>query len=1095
MRYLNTTILAFLLIVIAMNIMPVPVNAQSSTAKKNIPGTFPKNKVINSASESGVGLQQFYSSTGHYTLSADGIGSLSSAMKIRVNKPNASATVQKAVLISSVTYGTINDGCVTLDGTSIKWDGSATSTSGFSFHNYWADVTSLVAKKINGLPAGISTLDITECSTGSIEGEALLVVFKDAAATEKTIVIMLGAQNPSGDNFSVTLAQPIDPKKAGALLDMGLGIGYSYQTNGSNQASQISVNDKRLTSSAGGEDDGYPANGGLITVGGIGDKDNNPADPMANPTNPRSDDELYSILPFITKTTTSLNINTINPSLDDNIFLAYFALSGAAIIGEGILLSQTQTSGNVGTKHTVIATVVNSLGDPITNRTVTFTVTSGPNTGNKYSTKTNSKGEASYTYTGSGGSGTDNIEACFTNNESEKICSNTLSFEWMNASNVYYSKSSGDLHKIATWGVNTDGSGTNPTDFGAGKTFVLANRTVNYNMTADWIIGGEIVNNAGNKLNINGYTLTEAGISGTGTISGSNTSNLIVTGSSGAGILNFTPAANALKNFTIRNNASAGLGNALNVYGMLNVQSGQLTTSGNLTLKSTSSTTAIVAPVMGTISGAATVERFIPARRAWRLINSPVMGSQTINQAWQEGATTESANPNPHPGYGTHITGGNKYGTLTNGFDQHKGSNSSLLWYNNATDEWLPAHNTNATTVGNKPYMLFIRGDRSLVLDGPTLKPNNTVLRSKGSLLTGNQTYAVNAKGFTAITNPYQSPVDFATIARSHVKNSFYVWDPKLGGTYGVGAFVTVSWNGSSYDVTPSVSDESQYIQPWQSFMVESTGGMSGILTIKESDKTATPLNNVYRSSDKASIASLESPRLRVNLQSVETDNTTALLDEVFTSYNVKFSNDIDEWDAGKVFNLNENLSLVRSGHDLAIERRQLIEDADTIQLQLSNTVQKNYLLQFTPSDFSNEFVAYLEDKYLHTVMPVSLTEVTKLSFSVNAEPASQRSDRFMIVLSSSKHIPLAGRNTITVYPNPTNGKTIHLNFTDLPKGKYFVRIANSTGQIVFETEIVHEGGSTVHTLQLNKQLGRGIYQLQFDNNKNTRKNVKLFIN
>jgi hypothetical protein len=109
---------------------------------------------------------------------------------------------------------------------------------------------------------------------------------------------------------------------------MSLGIGYSYQSEGSQQYSIVDVNGRRLTTSAGGEDDGISADGGLITVGGIGDNPANPVDPYATPTNPRSDDELYNLAvgngtnaaPFLSNGMTSFQVNTLNPSGDDNIF-------------------------------------------------------------------------------------------------------------------------------------------------------------------------------------------------------------------------------------------------------------------------------------------------------------------------------------------------------------------------------------------------------------------------------------------------------------------------------------------------------------------------------------------------------------------------------------------------------------------------------------------------------------------------------------------------------------------------------------------------------------------------------------------------------
>lgn len=421
----NFTSLAFLASVMMMLLFNSYVSGQST------PGTFPSNKPISSVNQSDApnvgGLVQIYSSTGLYTLSADGIGSIASSMNIRVNKPTASATVQKAILMTAVTMNTVGTGCITLAGSSVTWNGTVAANF---FNNYWSDVTSIVAPVIDAQSAGISTLAITECNTSYTDGHALLVVFNDATATEKTVIVMWGGQNTAGDNFSVTLAQPIDPSATGALMDMGLGIGFSYQLNGSQQYSRVDINSQRLTSAAGGEDDGASADGALITVGGIGDVNSNPADPNAAPTNPLSDDELYNVLPFITNTTTSLTISTLNPSNDDNVFLAYFALSGAAIIGEGILLSQTSSTGVIGTSHTSKAKVLNSLGQPVTNRAVTFDVISGPNTGSTYTANTDVNGEVFFTYTGSGGVGTDNIKACFTNSQSQVLCSNTLVFDW-----------------------------------------------------------------------------------------------------------------------------------------------------------------------------------------------------------------------------------------------------------------------------------------------------------------------------------------------------------------------------------------------------------------------------------------------------------------------------------------------------------------------------------------------------------------------------------------------------------------------------------------------------------------------------------------
>ena len=386
-----------------------------------------------------VGMSQLYSVTGHYTLSADGIGKAGSDMTIRVNKPSATATVQKAYFFSALTIATLSPGCITLASTPVTWDGIVPYQY---FTNYYADVTTIVAPIVNPLGAGISTLPVTECSLSVYQpdGEALLVVFNDAGATDKTIIIMFGGLSTTGDSYSVTLGTPIDPNAPGAVLDMGLGIGFSFQSaeGYGEQYSTVDVNGSRLTSSAGGADDAVdtPFNGNLITVGGIGDVNTNPADPNGFTYNQRQDDELYSLLPFITNTTTNITVNTTNPSNNDNVFLSYFVVSGSAIIGQGIVLSQISTSGPVNVSHSVFAHVVNGQGAPLPGRSTTFTVLSGPNAGILGTAVTDINGLATMSYTGSV-VGTDVIRACMSSPaNSLQVCSNEISYDWTIVTNV-----------------------------------------------------------------------------------------------------------------------------------------------------------------------------------------------------------------------------------------------------------------------------------------------------------------------------------------------------------------------------------------------------------------------------------------------------------------------------------------------------------------------------------------------------------------------------------------------------------------------------------------------------------------------------------
>lgn len=751
-------------------------------------------------------------------------------------------------------------------------------------------------------------------------------------------------------------------------------------------------------------------------------------------------------------------------------------------------------TGAVGTEHCLEALVRDQFNNPLVGVRVDFTIT-GANPGSTGFANTNASGIAKFCYTGAN-AGDDNIVA------SVGTISAPAKFTWTKtASNIYYSKAAGNLHNVLTWGVNLDGSGANPTDFGDGKIFNLANRSGNYMMTGNWTVYGTLNNPSGSQLKINGYTLSITTLTGAGTLTGSTTSNLAIIGTNGGspGNLNFTAGAgSSLKMLTLNRTgagASATIGTALSIYDVLMVTNGVLNTANKLTLKSNATNTARVAPVGGSINGNVTVERYIPARRAWRLMNAPVGGTQTINQAWQEGVTTASPNSNPNPGYGTFIT----VGSVANGFDQNiLGQSTSSLKSFTSAGALQAVTSTKTATAANKPYFLFVRGDRSITMKDNTVPANNTTLRANGPLLTGNQTIPVGATGFTAVANPFASPINFATISRTNVKNSFYVWDPKMGGTYGVGAYVNISYNGTGYDVTPaSVSPESQYIQSGQAFLVQSTGA-AGSIMIKESDKSATPAQNVFRKADGTDAPLFAPARnaqgLRINLQTIN-DAGTNILDEVFTSYSRNFSGTIDDMDAIKMPNELENLAIVRQGQSLMVDRRSPISDnGDTLYLNLSNTTQRSYILEFNPIDLTDVISATVEDNYLHTSTTINTSEISQVYFQVNSDPASASCDRFKVVLLTRKSITNAGildKALIKAYPNPVINGNVNLQFENSAAGMYRVELLNSAGQVVLRRNIQHAGGSLSQKLDLERKLPAGIYQLRITG-KDTRTTIKL---
>ncbi len=350
-----------------------------------------------------------------------------------VAKPNAGATVRAAYLAAaSHTLYFISNTDIELAGTPIVWTDSV--FTGF-FHNVFADVTAIAAPIIDAAPAGIVQIPVTENNTLFINGTILAVVFDDPEVTESSgAIFFFGAQATTGDQFTISLASPLDLSDPGVQAIMGLGIGHGFQgTAGTPMVSEIDVNGIRLTSSAGGEDDGGSFDGGLITVGGLGDDPANPADPFAPSTGYDTDDELYDLLPFVQDGDTQIVVDTLNPTNDDDVFFGYFLTSvPASVDDETIFLGPIVADLALGTDHTVVATVtVAGTQTPIAGRSVNFAVVSGPHAGLTGSDVTDASGEATFTYTGGLAVGTDSIVADMIDSNSVAVSSNTAMATWL----------------------------------------------------------------------------------------------------------------------------------------------------------------------------------------------------------------------------------------------------------------------------------------------------------------------------------------------------------------------------------------------------------------------------------------------------------------------------------------------------------------------------------------------------------------------------------------------------------------------------------------------------------------------------------------
>jgi len=437
-------------------------------------------------------------------------------------------------------------------------------------------------------------------------------------------------------------------------------------------------------------------------------------------------------------------------------------------------------------------------------------------------------------------------------------------------------------------------------------------------------------------------------------------------------------------------------------------------------------------------TGRIIVERYIATGvganqhgKSWQFLSTPTIG-QTIKASWQENAANSATNNSP--GYGTQITS-NLSNAVALGFDGVS-LFSSMKYYNSTINNWVGVDSTRALLNNSTGYMIFIKGNRSVTTNSQT--PSPTILKSKG-FLCDVLNYPppvpfVSANSFESIGNPYASIVDFALLTKTGgVQDLFYLWDPKLtnfaNSPYGYGGYQTftsnlngtyhVSPGGGSYPSAPN-NDVKGYIQSGSAFFVHASGNNGGIVQFKESAKADTLSNLVNRSS------AIPFQRLAINFL-VQSSNDSILLDGITSDFADQFSNDVDEYDALKLFSSTESVSIINNLNKLVVERRKNLQANDTVRLNLSSLKQRNYIFNFYPTNFNtNNLNGILIDRYLNTETIFSLDQKESISFSVNSDSASYNPERFIIVFRPTIQLPV---KFVSIHANVNKQKTIDIDW------------------------------------------------------------------
>lgn len=433
--------------------------------------------------------------------------------------------------------------------------------------------------------------------------------------------------------------------------------------------------------------------------------------------------------------------------------------------------------------------------------------------------------------------------------------------------------------------------------------------------------------------------------------------------------------------------------------------------SDNLTfvLKSDASGTARIGNASNwTINGKVTAERYVPAKRAWRLLTAPLKGTTnaTVPNNWQ-GVNDE----------GLLLFSPSTYQSQTmTGYTT--GGGSPNIWkYDSANTQWQSIPNLTTenlfTSTGNNGFLVFATGpsNSTNIATGAA----TTTLKPQGQLITGNVTHSLTADKYHLIGNPYASAIDTEALAQANANTKVFMVDPTIGT---VGGYVT--YDGSNWAPTaPNTSDK--YIQSGQGFFVRSASNTT--FTISESHKAIGNSNTWFERANSSSStnSSVEADKIRVLLYK-QLNSQWQLADGILAVNSVGGNDGVDGVDTGKMTNFNENIAFRNGTSNLAIEYRGLPTTGTVQQMRLTGTTVQPYQLRVNTEHYSNsDLQPYLEDTQTGTLtlIPTDGSEVI-VSFTGVAATVAAPDTRFRIVYPSALGVDAPDALAVGVYPNPT---------------------------------------------------------------------------
>jgi hypothetical protein len=461
-------------------------------------------------------------------------------------------------------------------------------------------------------------------------------------------------------------------------------------------------------------------------------------------------------------------------------------------------------------------------------------------------------------------------------------------------------------------------------------------------------------------------------------------------------------SSNTIKDMEFSNSAGVNLNGSLRITGVLTATAGVFSSNGYLTLASSETSTASVAPVASgaSIQGQVRVERFLKGGninpyRTNRMLSSPVYDNTSnfinVNAEGNRSAKFVQLIDD------IIISGA---GGSAAGFDVTTSGEASAWTYNLG---FVPIPNINTAVNAGKGMYIYFRGNRENFVqktNASYTNPENTVVGFDGVLNQGDISVTLPV-GAHLVGNPYASAIDWDSSSwgadRVNVNNATWIWNP-----------ATRSY--ATYANGVGLLGGSRYIQSGQSFFVQTSA--AGSIKFKESVKVSLVgqpalLMTSKAESEKLALADKEvvlSPNqlLRIKfkpLSSFGEDETVLVFKD---GANAAFTTEDALHLDGEVVNLS---SLIGT-RKVAINFMPLPSVSTEIPLHIAVANTGNYIFNFDLSEYNAYYQVKLKDNYLQVNTLISAGQIYQFSVDKSI-PATLGASRFSILIEPPAVLPL----------------------------------------------------------------------------------------